>query len=247
MEMKTLVVIQARMGSTRLPGKVLMPLAGKPALEHVVERARAAREVDQVVIATSTLPADAAVAQCCAARGWSCVRGSEDDVLARFLIALEKHPADIVVRITGDCPLTDPAMIDELVCALKNDPRGLDYISNTQAPRKIPHGLDVEAMRADALQRACNEAAVREEREHVTPYFYRNPNLFRLARVDPPVDLSAHRWTLDTPDDHELLERILLALPPGAFAWRDTLEVLERHPEWVSINSSVTQKTFDTE
>ena len=247
MEMKTLVVIQARMGSTRLPGKVLMPLAGKPALEHVIERARAAREVDQVVIATSTLPADDAVAEFCAARGWPCVRGSEDDVLARFLTALEHHPADIVVRITGDCPLTDPAMIDELVSALKNDPRGLDYISNTQAPRKIPHGLDVEVMRADALQRAGREAAAREEREHVTPYFYRNPDLFRLGRIDPPVDLSAHRWTLDTPNDHALLERVLLALPPGALRWQDTLALVEQHPEWVSINSSVTQKTLASE
>ncbi|MBM3863944.1 MAG: hypothetical protein FJ385_08380 [Verrucomicrobia bacterium] len=245
--MKTLVVIQARMGSTRLPGKVLMPLAGKPALEHVVERVRAAREANQFVIATSTLPADDAVAECCAARGWPCVRGSEDDVLDRFLTALERHPAEIVVRITGDCPLTDPAMIDELVSALKNDPRGLDYISNTQLPRKIPHGLDVEVMRADALQRAGREAAACEEREHVTPYLYRNPARFSLGRIDPPVDLSAHRWTLDTPDDHALLERVLLALPPGAFRWQDTLEVLEKHPEWLSINSTVTQKTLAPE
>jgi spore coat polysaccharide biosynthesis protein SpsF len=242
--MKTLVIIQARMGSTRLPGKVLMPLAGKPALEHVVERVRAAREVDGFVIATSTLSTDNAVAEYCAARGWPCVRGSEDDVLARFVIALKRHPAEIVVRITGDCPLTDPAMIDQLVGALKNDPRGLDYISNTQAPRKIPHGLDVEVMRADALLCAGREAAAREEREHVTPYLYRNPALYTLGRIDLPVDLSAHRWTLDTSDDHALLERVLQELTPGAFRWQDTLEVLEKYPKWVSINSSVTQKTL---
>lgn len=242
--MKTLVIIQARMGSTRLPGKVLMPLAGKPALEHVVERVRAAREVDGFVIATSTLPTDNAVAEYCAAHSWPCVRGSEDDVLARFVTVLERHPAEIVVRITGDCPLTDPAMIDQLVGALKNDPRGLDYISNTQAPRKIPHGLDVEVMRADALLCAGREAAAREEREHVTPYLYRNPALYTLGRIDLPVDLSAHRWTLDTPDDHALLERVLQELTPGAFRWQDTLEVLEKYPKWVSINSSVTQKTL---
>jgi spore coat polysaccharide biosynthesis protein SpsF len=242
--MKTLVIIQARMGSTRLPGKVLMPLAGKPALEHVVERVRAAREVDGFVIATSTLPTDNAVAEYCAAHSWPCVRGSEDDVLARFVTALERHPAEIVVRITGDCPLTDPAMIDQLVGALKNDPRGLDYISNTQAPRKIPHGLDVEVMRADALLCAGREAAAREEREHVTPYLYRNPALYTLGRIDLPVDLSAHRWTLDTPDDQALLERVLQELTPGAFRWQDTLEILEKYPKWVSINSSVTQKTL---
>lgn len=239
--MKTVVVIQARMGSSRLPGKVLLPLAGKPALSHVLERVAAARTVDHIIVATSTLPADDPLAAFCESSGVDVVRGSEDDVLARYLLALDHFPADIVVRITGDCPLTDPALIDELIQAVRSDPR-LDYHSNTQAPRKIPHGLDVEVIRAEALRRAGREAQAPEEREHVTPYLYRHPELFEISRADLPIDLSAHRWTLDTPSDHELLERILLALPPGAYRWQDTLAVFENHPDWISINASIVQK-----
>lgn len=242
--MKTAVVIQARMGSSRLPGKVLMPLAGKPAIAHVLERVAAARTIDHCVLATSTLPADDAIANYCRDHSIPCVRGSEDDVLSRYLLALELFPADIVVRITGDCPLTDPSMIDDLVETMKSDPSDVDYLSNTQAPRKIPHGLDVEVIRAAALRRAGREATAREEREHVTPYLYRHPELFRIRRADPPVDLSAHRWTLDTPDDHQLLERILLALAPAAYRWQDTLAVIDQHPEWRAINAAISQKSL---
>lgn len=242
--MKTAVVIQARMGSSRLPGKVLLPLAGKPAISHVIERVSAARSVNHIVIATSTLSVDDAIEDYCASHQIRFVRGSEDDVLARYLLALEQFPADIVVRITGDCPLTDPSIIDELANRMKSDPQAIDYLSNTQAPRKIPHGLDVEVIRADALRRAGREATAREEREHVTPYLYRHPELFKITRADPPVDLSSHRWTLDTPDDHQLLEQILLTLPPAAYGWQDTLAVLKTHPEWITINADITQKTL---
>jgi spore coat polysaccharide biosynthesis protein SpsF len=242
--MKTAVVIQARMGSSRLPGKVLRSLAGKPAISHVIERVSAARSVDHFVVATSTLPGDDPIEEYCRFHQISFVRGSEDDVLARYLLALECFPADIVVRITGDCPLTDPSIIDDLVDQMKSDPQRMDYHSNTQAPRKIPHGLDVEVIRAEALRRAGREASAREEREHVTPYLYRHPELFKITRTDPSVDLSTHRWTLDTPADHQFLERVLLALSPGAFRWEDTLAVLSDHPEWLAINSDIAQKTL---
>lgn len=235
------------MGSSRLPGKVLLPLAGKPAISHVIERVSAARSVDHFVIATSILPVDDAIEDYCTSHQIRFIRGSEDDVLARYLLALACFPADIVVRITGDCPLTDPSIIDELANRMKSDPQAIDYLSNTQAPRKIPHGLDVEVIRADALRRAGREATAREEREHVTPYLYRHPERFNISRADPPVDLSSHRWTLDTPDDHQLLERVLLALSPGAYGWQDTLAVLENHPEWMAINADVSQKILATD
>ena len=241
--MKITAVIQARMGSTRLPGKVLMPLAGRRALDHVLERVKAAKSVDRVVIATSTLAADDAVAEYCGENGIDFVRGSENDVLSRYLLAFDRFPSDWIIRITADCPLMDPALIDGLVttATFASD---IDYCSNTQAPRKIPHGLDIEIFRAGALQKAGREATANEEREHVTPYLYRHPELFGILSSAHPIDLSSHRWTLDTEADYKLLDNILKALPPGAFRWQDTLAVLEEHPEWLSINSSIAQKTL---
>ena len=243
--MRTHVIIQARMGSTRLPGKVLMPLGGKPALPRLIERVSAATTVDGIVLATSGLPSDDPSAAYCTENGLPCVRGSESDVLARYLLALEAHPSEIVVRITGDCPLMDPAIIDRLVTTLREHPSAPDYHSNTIAPRMIPHGLDVEIFRAEALRRAGREAIAPEEREHVTPYIYRNPQIFTILRANHPEDISHHRWTLDTPEDYRFLDKVLSALAPGAFSWRDTLEVLEKNPEWTAINATVTQKKLD--
>lgn len=243
--MKTHVIIQARMGSTRLPGKVLMPLAGKPALSHLISRVSAATTVDGIILATSVLASDDPIAHWCAENGVLCVRGDESDVLARYLEAVETHPSEIVVRITGDCPLMDPEIIDRLVTTLKEHPSAPDYHSNTLPPRMIPHGLDVEVFRADALRRAGREAIAPEEREHVTPFLYRNPQIFTILRADHPEDISHHRWTLDTPEDNRFLDKVLGALPPGAFSWRDTLDALRENPEWAAINSAVTQKKLE--
>ncbi len=243
--MKTHVIIQARMGSTRLPGKVLMSLAGKPALSQLIARVSAATTVDGIILATSALSSDDPIAAWCSENGVPCVRGNESDVLTRYLEALEIHPSEIVVRITGDCPLMDPAIIDRLVTTLKEHPSAPDYHSNTLAPRMIPHGLDVEVFRADALRRAGREASAPEEREHVTPYLYRNPQIFTILRADHPEDISHHRWTLDTPEDYQFLNKVLSALPPGAFSWRDTLEVLGKNPKWTAINSTVAQKKLE--
>lgn len=243
--MKRSVIIQARMSSTRLPGKVLMPLAGKPALEHLLSRVQVARRVDTVVIATSTLPADNPIANYCERAGVLCVRGSEDDVLDRYLLALRRYPADLVVRITSDCPLLDPFLIDELLERIEAAQGTVDYLSNILQPRTIPHGLDVEIFRREALERAGREAVRPEEREHVTPYIYHHPELFRIARADLPQDISRYRWTLDTPQDLAFLEKVLAGLEPGAFRWQDTLAILEKHPEWVAINSGVLQKSLN--
>lgn len=245
--MKRSVIIQARMSSSRLPGKVLLPLAGKPALEHVVSRVQAARRVDQVVIATSSLEADNPIEDFCGRQKVFCVRGNETDVLGRYLLALREYPADLVVRITADCPLMDPFLIDSLLHEAEGAAGTVDYVSNTLPPRSIPHGLDVEVFRSDALERAGREAVLPEEREHVTPYLYRHPELFHLKRADLPVDISRYRWTLDTPQDREFLEKVLGELKPEAFRWQDALAVAEKHPEWVAINAAVAQKTLKTD
>ncbi len=244
--MKTTAIIQARMGSSRLPGKVLLPLAGRPAIDHVLERVRAAREVELVVVATSSDPGDDPIADHCSGCGIPFVRGSETDVLSRYLLALETFPTDIAVRITADCPLTDPNLIDSLVSHLKDAGGTLDYHSNTLPPRRIPHGLDVEVFSSSALQRAGREAHQPEEREHVTPYLYRHPELFRVSGATLEADLSHHRWTLDTEADRDLLDRILTAMPRNRYRWQDTLALLDTHPSWVSINSSIRQKVVES-
>jgi spore coat polysaccharide biosynthesis protein SpsF len=225
--MTTLAVVQARAGSTRLPGKVLMSVAGRPMLAFMLERL-AGTHVDRLVVATSTDRRDDAVAEVAAAAGVAVVRGSESDVLARFAMALDTHPADVVVRLTADCPLIDPALVDEVVAA--RAAAGADYASNTIV-RTYPDGLDVEVLTAGALSTAAAEATDPAEREHVTPFVYRRPERFRLVSVVGPEALGHERWTVDTADDLERVRAIVAQLddPIGA-GWRDILSVAGRHP-----------------
>jgi spore coat polysaccharide biosynthesis protein SpsF len=223
--MKTLCVLQARMGSSRLPGKVVAELAGRPALAFMLDRlARLA--VDQLVVATSTAAADARVEEVAKEKGVTVVRGPEDDVLARFIVALDAYPAMQVVRLTGDCPLMDPALV---ATALEVHAReGADYTSNTVV-RTFPDGLDVEVVTAAALREAYEEAVDPAEREHVTPFVYRRPDRYRLAGFESGDDLGAERWTLDTAADLERIRDIVDQLddPVGA-GWREMLAVAAR-------------------
>jgi len=198
------------MGSSRLSGKVLALLGGSPVLWHVTTRAAQARTVDQVVVATSDQPGDDSIAGWCAAEGVSCVRGPETDVLSRYALAAEASAADVVVRVTADCPLLSPAVLDLVVDARAAS--GADYASNTLA-RGFPHGLDVECFTRATLNSAATEALDPEEREHVTPFVYNRPERFRLASVAAPEDWSWLRWTLDTATDLQALEAIIAALP----------------------------------
>jgi spore coat polysaccharide biosynthesis protein SpsF len=241
---KTVAIIQARTGSTRLPGKVLLPLLGEPVLLHVVRRVARARSLDAVVVATTTMPDDDAIVDLGHESGWLVERGSETDLLGRYLQAAHAHDADRVVRITSDCPLVDPDVIDEVVGALGSS--GADYASNTLEPRTYPRGLDVEAMTLAALEVAGLEDANPASREHATPFLYRHPERFRLSGVRLPTDLSAHRWTLDTPEDLELIRRIYGAIGHDRFAWREALATVEAHPEWAAINRDVPQKAVPT-
>lgn len=235
-----MAIIQARTGSTRLPGKVLRPILGLPILARVVDRVRRARTVDEVVVATTGLAADDSIEALCRASGWPVVRGSETDLLDRYVVAARAHAAAVVVRITSDCPLIDPALIDDVVAAHRSG--GADYASNSLEPRTYPRGLDVEAVSLAALERAWAEDTDPASREHATPYIYRHPGIFSLLRVPADEDHSAQRWCVDTAEDLELVQRIYQAIGHDEFGWRDALNVVRQHPEWAAINRDVVQK-----
>ena len=215
----TLCVVQARTGSTRLPGKVLQDLGGRPLLRFMLDRLAGLR-VDELVVATSTLDRDDAVAEIACAAGRPVVRGSEADVLDRFATALDAYPADHVVRLTADCPLSDPVLIERVVA--RHLDLGADYTSNV-FPRTFPRGLDCEVMTAAALRTAHAEAVDPAEREHVTPFLYRRPERFSLANLRNDVPLGAEGWTVDTAEDLEHVRAIVAAMAArgDSFLWRE--------------------------
>jgi spore coat polysaccharide biosynthesis protein SpsF len=235
-------VIQARTGSSRLPGKVLEDLGGHPVLEWVVRAAREATQVDTVIVATSTLAVDDAVADLAESLGVAVVRGSEDDVLSRFVAALDAHPADAVVRLTADCPLLDPTLIDAVAGAWAAAP-GHDYVS-TVLVRCLPRGLDVELVTAGAL-RAVDRMAVGHDRVHVTSLLYADPTAYRLLGVCVTPAANDLRVTLDTREDLVLLRALVAELPDAPPSWRDVVSILRARPDLVAINSAVRQKPLE--
>lgn len=240
--MRVVAIIQARMGSTRLPGKVLLDIAGAPMFERVVKRVQRAHGLDEVVIATTIQPADDIIEQLCVERHWPCFRGSEEDVLDRYYRTACQFRADVVVRITSDCPLIDPEVVDRVIAEFMTNQPAVDYASNTWPRRTFPRGLDTEVIRFDALERAWSEDANPAWREHVTPYIYRNPDLFRIHNVVSEPDYSHMRWTVDTPEDLTLVRLIYERFGHDRFSWREVLAVLEEHPEWLEINRHIQQR-----
>ena len=213
-ERRTVAVIQARMGSTRLPGKVLEDLDGRPVIAWVTTAAAAIPGVESVTVATSEETADDPLAAWCRENGMTCVRGPLDDVLARYDHAARETGADVLLRLTADCPFLDPDVAGQVLTLLQL--QEADYATNTQPPT-WPDGLDCEAFTASALSRAVSEATRPSEREHVTPYFYNNRQTFRMANLRCPIpDLEGHRWTVDDPDDLARARRMAPALEPGA-------------------------------
>ena len=221
--MTSLVVIQARMASTRLPGKVLRVIADRPALRLQIERLRAGGI--EPVVATSDGAADDAVAALCAGIEVECVRGSEQDVLARFALAASRHPdAELVVRLTADCPLTDPAVVRHAIDVATQT--GADYTSNS-LQRTFPDGFDVEVLRVDALREAAASATDRAEREHVTPFVVRRPSRFRLASIDSGRRFGHLRLTLDTAADLEVIRSVAARLDdPATSPWAEAVALL---------------------
>ncbi|HVS39010.1 MAG TPA: aminotransferase class III-fold pyridoxal phosphate-dependent enzyme [Gemmataceae bacterium] len=235
---KAVVLIQARMGSTRLPDKVLADIAGRPMLWHVADRVRRASSVDEVVIATSTRKADDAVAAFCDGHSIACFRGDETDVLDRFYQAAKAHAADVVVRVTADCPLIDPQVIDRVIEARAAG--SCDYASNTLRDT-YPDGLDVEAFTFEALEKAWKEAKKPSDREHVTPYL-RLSGLFRLCNVenqDAPA-ARGQRWTVDEQADLDFIRAVYQALADAPhFCMLDVLSLLERRPDLRDVQGKV--------
>jgi spore coat polysaccharide biosynthesis protein SpsF len=240
--MKTTGIIQARMGSSRLPGKVLMDLGGETVLSRVVHRLGRSALLHEVMVATTLSGGDDAISGECRSLGVSCFRGSEEDVLDRYYRAAQVCDADVLVRITADCPLIDPALVDETIRVFHE--RRADYANNTGA-HTYPRGLDAEVFSRPALERAWREAGKPYEREHVTPYFYEHPELFRVASADGPEDHGQYRWTLDTAEDLELIRAIYLRFRNrDDFTWTQAIAVMEQEPKLRELNSHVLQKSL---
>lgn len=234
--MKVVAIIQARMSSTRLPGKVLMPLAGKLVLEHVVDRIRACKTIAEIVVATSTDQTDDAIQAWCQNAGVSCYRGSLNDVLDRYYQAAKIHGADAVVRITADCPAVDPTIVDEVVNGFLAGAYEFYGLAG-----EFPDGLDCTVFAFSALERAWREAKLPSEREHVGPYIEKQPEIFKSGGLKKFTGLSHHRWTLDEPRDYEFLQAVFSRLyrEDRIFLANDVLALLENEPELMNINSSI--------
>ncbi|WML46079.1 glycosyltransferase family protein [Neobacillus sp. PS3-40] len=245
--MKVIAIIQARMGSTRLPGKILKEVLGKPLLEYQIEQVRNSKQIDEIVIATTTKDTEQPIIDLCGRLLVPYYRGSEEDVLSRYFEAAQQSHAEIIVRLTSDCPLIDPNVIDEVISHyIKNFPI-YDYVSNT-IERSYPRGLDVEVFSMQALEQSFKKAKDTVCREHVTPYIYQHTNLFNLGYVKNDLDLSKYRLTVDTEEDFKLVDQLikeLLKRDNKYFTLRDIIDVMQENPEWLFINSHIEQKKLN--
>ena len=228
-------ILQARVSSSRLPGKVVKPILGRPVLSLQLERVQRSTAIDQIVVATSVERSDDTLEALCSRMAIPCFRGSLDDVLDRFYQAAIVYHPDHLVRLTGDCPLIDPIVIDQVIAFYLNV--DCDYASNTLEPT-FPDGLDVEIFRFSTLEQAWEEAKLPSQREHVTPFIYGHPERFRLGSFKGSLDRSDLRWTIDEAEDFELVRQIYEELYPQNpnFSTEDILALVERRPELKTIN-----------
>lgn len=244
---RTVAIVQARMGSSRLPGKVLQEIHGKPMIARVVERTRKAKFVNNVAVATTTEASDDAIEAWCRESATACYRGSTFDVLDRFYQAARLFAADVVVRVTADCPVIDPDVIDETISAFHQ--HAVDFAANRLPPpwgRTFPIGLDTEVCSFSALERAWEDAKAAHEREHVMPYLYDVPGRFKIFQLNTEPNYGSLRWTVDTPEDLEFIRRVFDHLQDvDHFSWLDVLAVTHSHPELNKINAEIRHKVFD--
>ena len=268
---RIVAIIQARMASSRLPDKVLLDIAGQSMLVRVVERTRLAETLDEVVVATTRETSDDAIANLCTEREYKCYRGSTHDVLDRYYQAARLHQAEVIVRITADCPVIDPGVIDKTVnaflglkatsdqrSAISDEPQSLvthrsssffyDFAANRLPPpwgRTYPIGLDTEVCTFAGLEAAWREAELPHQREHVMPFFYEQPERFRILHVTHDPDYGTLRWTVDTAEDLELAREIYARFPGrDDFNWLEILDLYEREPDLAKINMSVQHKDY---
>lgn len=267
---KVVAIIQARMSASRLPGKVLLDVGGEPMLARVVERTRRSRVVDEVVVATSLDKSDDPIEQLCSQRGYACHRGSLHDVLDRYYHAARSLHAEVIVRITADCPVIDPRVIDQTLYAFYGSGGSLiteedqdkkvlpptrplmspawDFTANRLPPpwkRTFPIGLDTEICTFSALENAWQEATQPHQREHVMPFLYEHKERFRILLVNHDPDYGHLRWTVDTPQDLELLRQIYAQFGGrDDFSWLEVIELIKRAPELNEINNQVRHKEY---
>lgn len=242
--MKVICIIQARVGSTRLPRKILKKICGKTVLEHDIDRLKRVRNISGIMIATTTLEKDNAIVEESDRLNVKYYRGSEEDVLSRYYYAAKESNADIVVRVTSDCPLIDSEVTEKIIQYYLENSEKYDYVSNT-IDRTYPRGLDTEVFSFKSLEKAFNEATSQRDREHVTPYIWGNCNLFRLSQHKNYVDYSELRWTLDTIEDFQLINNIytnLYSLKGNDFNMEDIIELYKEYPEFNNINNTIEQK-----
>jgi spore coat polysaccharide biosynthesis protein SpsF len=254
-------IIQARMSSSRLPGKVLLDIAGKMMIQRVIERTRRAHSLDSVTIATTTDKSDDPIAAFAVSMNIPYTRGSLHGVLDRYRCAAQAHNADVIVRITADCPTIDPALVDQAVETLLKG--GYDFVANRLPPpfpRTFPIGLDVEVCTFAALERAWLQADQPFQHEHVMPFIYEgvrlntqhstldtgiSPHGFKIALLNHTPDYGSQRWTVDTPEDLEFVRKIFeLLKDKNDFTWYDVLAIVQAHPELAEINAQVRHKTM---
>lgn len=240
--MTTHIIVQARMNSSRLPGKVLKTVLGKTLLEYQLERLNQVANVDQIIVATTDHSIDNPIVELCDRLNIPTYRGSELDVLSRYADASDLFPSQTVVRITSDCPLIDPGLIDRTIDFYGR--HSFDYVSTDHAV--YPRGMDVEIFSSDMLQIANNSALKSADCEHVTPYFYQNPDLFSIGNYSEDIQASHYRLTVDTPEDFQLIQILLENVYPKNhnFNLEDILKSLQENPQWSYINQHIQQKTI---
>lgn len=245
---RIVAIIQARMAASRLPGKVLEELGHQPVLAWMIARPRRSELVDEVVIATTTDPSDDPVAAYCTEQGVAFVRGSMQDVLDRYYQAARQYKADVVVRLTADCPFIDPAMLDDNLRTFLNAGPKLDFAANRLPPpytRTIPIGLDAEYCWFEGLETIWKEAKEKHQREHVMPFFYEHPERFNIMHITHEPSLGHLRWTVDTPEDLALLRQIAAYFPGrDDFSWLEVAELVRQHPELTEVNAAVRHKDY---
>ncbi|MCJ7518123.1 MAG: glycosyltransferase family protein [Anaerolineaceae bacterium] len=240
-------IIQARMGSSRLPGKVLKEICDRSMLGWVTRRAAQSQRATRIVVATTVNSGDDPIEEFCKKSGFACFRGNEFDVLDRYYQAAKAYDAGIVVRLTADCPLIDPALVDETIEQLIAV--GADFAANRLPPpykRTYPIGLDVEVATFAALETAWKQAEKPFEREHVMPFLYDPQNHFKTIVLDAEDNYGSLRWTVDTADDLEFIRQVTAALNCRMdFSWRDVIKVLDEHPELEAINAGIEHKSYN--
>src|SRR5512138_2453103 len=268
MKPKIVAIIQGRMSSSRLPGKILAEIAGQPMLQRVFLRTSRAATVTETIFATTTDPSDDPVAEYCDFSGIPFTRGSLYDVLDRYYQTAKQAKADVIVRITADCPVIDPALIDDVVNTVINGQSAVvdgrfDFAANRLPPpwsRTYPIGLDTEVCTFAALERAWQEAREPQHREHVMPYFYEDVELitehrslqagisrrgFKVALLHHTTDFGEYRWTVDTPEDLEFIRQVYSRLDGrDDFTWKEVLEIVHNEPKLMEINAGVRHKTL---